>query len=116
MKRVINRLLVRLAMISVGGAIFSVLGLFDQVTPAGGGCLQAARFFNPCAGAGDVLAPAVCTQSDFNDLLDGFGPNFERDPFCSLPQTCTGTTFDPTAGDGLTGAFDNTPFTQPTNP
>lgn len=117
MKRIINRLLVRLAMISVGGTVFGVLGLFEQVTPLNGGCLEAARFFNPCAGAGDVFTPAVCTQAEFDDLFDGFGPNFERDPFCSLPQACEeADTFDPDAGDGETGGFDDLEFTQPAGP
>ena len=72
----------------------------------GGNCQETARFFNPCFGAGDVFTSQVCTEADFLDLFDGFAPNFDRDPFCSLPQTCPGSgTFDPSAGDGMTGTI-----------
>ena len=75
---------------------------------AGGNCQEVARVFNPCADAGDVFTEGVCTQTDWFDLFDGFAPNFERDPFCSLSNTCPGDTFDSTgsAGDGVIGAFD----------
>ena len=68
------------------------------------GCQDYLRFANPCAGAGNIFSAAVCTRADWEDFFDGFQPNYDRDPFCTLPGTCPGnTTSDPSAGDGQPG-------------
>lgn len=85
-----------------------LLGLMGTAFGSGS-CQNVARLFNPCAGAGDVFTPQVCTQTDYLDLFDGFAPNYDRDPFCTLANTCPGTITEDTtgsAGDGVTGAFD----------
>jgi hypothetical protein len=67
-------------------------------------CQDVAYYTNPCAGAGNVFTDTVCARADWFDFFDGFQPNYDRDPFCTQPQTCPeADTYDPFAGDGRPG-------------
>lgn len=79
------------------------------------GCQEYARMLNPGAGAGDVFTEQVLNEADWLDFFDGFAPNYDRDPFCTLPQTCPGTTtYDPYAGDDRPGLPSGTTITTTT--
>ena len=83
------------------GLVTLVVGYTFVSAPS---CQDVAYYANPCAGAGNVFTEEVCARADWFDFFDGFQPNYDRDPFCTLPQTCEeNLTYDPFAGDGRPG-------------
>ena len=72
--------------------------LFAGVPFVGNGCSQIANFVNPCANTGnypsvdnggDVFTATVCQDWEFASFFrDPFQPDYESDPFCSMPGTC----------------------------